>query len=321
MNKIEKELSIIIPHYNSWQYLQELLESIPRKEWVEIIVVDDNSTNFHENIITFENSFPNVTFLRNNLRNKGAGAARNIGLQNATGNWLLFADADDKFEVNFLDEIGKYFETDYDIVYFSPISFISDGQELSTRHLRYKRYITKYTDEQSETNELKLRYLFEPPWSKLIRSKIIRANDIKFEEIMYSNDILFSAKVGYYAKKIRASNSIIYKIRQNEGSLTTFISEKTFLIRFNAWLDYASFLKTKLPKVKFRKLSLSSFQFIVKLFKYNLRISLLIYVIRKSWKQHISIFDKRILNVKELYDSIRRDREISSKISETNIKE
>src|SRR5699024_8599309 len=90
-------LSIIIPHYNSINTLQYLLESIPNYKDIEVIVIDDhsNAESKKELIEIGKKKSTNIKFLNNEPHKIGAGACRNIGLDKASGKWLLFADADD----------------------------------------------------------------------------------------------------------------------------------------------------------------------------------------------------------------------------------
>ena len=100
--------TFIIPHKNIPELLKRCLDSIPRREDIQIIVVDDNSD---PDKVDFEH-FPGlnepcveVYFTK---EGKGAGYARNIGLKYARGKWLLFADADDYFLSNVLDVVDEY---------------------------------------------------------------------------------------------------------------------------------------------------------------------------------------------------------------------
>ena len=110
--------SIIIPHKNIPDLLQICLDSIPERDDIEIIVVDDNSD---EEIISksdfpgLERSDCKVIFTK---EGKGAGYARNVGLDNANGKWILFADADDYFVDDFLIILDKYSILEFDTIYF-----------------------------------------------------------------------------------------------------------------------------------------------------------------------------------------------------------
>ena len=93
-------LSIIIPHYNSSNFLEKLLLSIPKKKDIQVIIVDDKSELSHLKVIYELKKIYSFDFFQNN-RDKGAGSCRNIGLEIAIGKWILFADSDDFFVNNF----------------------------------------------------------------------------------------------------------------------------------------------------------------------------------------------------------------------------
>ena len=83
--------SFIIPHKNSVKLLNRCLDSIPQREDIEIIVVDDNSDE--KPIVKRTVEVVYLTYKESN----GAGKARNIGITKAKGRWLLFADCDDYY--------------------------------------------------------------------------------------------------------------------------------------------------------------------------------------------------------------------------------
>lgn len=89
--------SIIIPHYNIPDLLRRSLASVPRREDVQIIVIDDCSNEQAlAELREIEKDFPYVQFLYSE-QNKTAGHARNVGLEYANGDYIMFADADDFF--------------------------------------------------------------------------------------------------------------------------------------------------------------------------------------------------------------------------------
>ncbi len=248
-----KKLSIIIPHYNSFQKLKRLLESIKVCEKIEIIVVDDNSVN---NIMLKELKviFPKVKFYKNTSGIKGAGASRNIGIKVAQGEWLMFADADDFFLTNAFEKIDKTIDEKFDIVYFLPTSQYEGSKHKASRHIWYKNLIVDYYKREDEE---KLRYHWHGPWSKLIKRDLIDKYDIKFDEIIASNDINFSLKTGYYAEKIMVYNEEVYCITKDSNTLTTTMSKDSFKSRYFAAIDFNEFLREKgmkkyeIPMLKF----------------------------------------------------------------------
>lgn len=284
-----KDISVIIPHHNSWQKLNELLNTIPLNDDIEVIVIDDNSEDQENKLIEFSTKYPNFIFKKNYSKNIGAGAARNVGLSYATGEWVIFADADDLFMENFYTSVKNKLNAPYDIIYFTPTSFIDGTDKISRRHSIYKELVSGYIFNPSKTTELNLRYNFHVPWSKMIKRNIIVENKILFEEIMYSNDILFSAKIGYFANSINASEEIIYAVRESTNSLTSTMDDKKFKIRINAWIDFVSFLYKKLDNQEIKLLRISAIPQILQIRKNNLGIKSFSYIIRKSIKNKIPL--------------------------------
>src|SRR5699024_1760611 len=80
------------------------------------------------------------------------------------------------------------------------------------------------------------------PWGKVFRAEFIKANQITFDELIVSNDVMFSVKAGKQAKKISCSKSVIYCVTQNDGTLTTKKSINNFRIRLDVYANYYHFL-------------------------------------------------------------------------------
>ncbi|MFI3177175.1 MAG: glycosyltransferase family 2 protein [Eubacteriales bacterium] len=251
------KLSIIVPHYNSPMTLQQLLETIPVRDEVEIIVVDDNSRKERAEYNQLMNTYSNVIFLENTSGVKGAGSSRNIGLDHATGDWLLFADADDYFVEGFWEIVEKYIDSDTDVIYFRPTSVHKNSGTLATRHLSYEKYVVDYYNDPQEINERLLRYQFMVPWSKMIRHTLVQIHHIRFDEVIASNDVMFSTKVGFYARKISSSTEVIYCVVDSDESLTKTFTKEIHDARTNVIIEYYLFLKERLSKEEYRTLSRS----------------------------------------------------------------
>ena len=160
---MEKEIvySIIIPHKNIPLLLQRCLDSIPQREDIQIIVVDDNSSS---DIVDFSN-FPGRNKVGVEIiltkEGKGAGYARNCGLKHVRGEWLIFADADDFFLRDFLDVLDAYRNTDYDLIVFRAESVDSDTlAPVISRQNNYEKI--------AENMDLEiLKYRNDVPWAKM----------------------------------------------------------------------------------------------------------------------------------------------------------
>lgn len=264
-------LTVIIPHYESVETLKNLLHTIPSSKDIQVIVVDDHSikakASFQE--LASEHQNERVVFVENR-HGKGAGGCRNTGLDLAEGKWLLFADDDDFFTKNFYDKVSQYFETNLEVVFFTPTSMELETGELTERHEEYAKLTKQALKNPSKLNDLNLRYKYMVPWSKLISRRFIEEHQIKFEEVMSSNDVMFSTLVGYWLQNYHVSDEVIYCVTKSAGSLITTVSEASYFTRLKVFITYYKFLKTNLDKASFALLDLSGLTSIITAIKYKL---------------------------------------------------
>jgi glycosyltransferase involved in cell wall biosynthesis len=236
-------ISIIIPHYNTPALLKRLLDSIGFHEDVQIVVIDDNSTKDVSlyQAVQKEYQSDHTIFLKNDSGKKGAGAARNMGLESAEGQWIMFADADDAFLETWYDAVLPFTVMEYDVVYFAPKSVSLDGIHPSERGAYLTELCASYLSGGKSVGEMDVRSKFSVPWSKLIRHQLIREHQIRFDPVMHANDVMFSSKVGCFAKTIQVVRDPIYCLRDNSSSLTANVSEEAFYIRTQVFCDYYNF--------------------------------------------------------------------------------
>lgn len=153
--------------------------------------------------------------------------------------------------ITFFYKVNKYFESIYDVIFFKPTSIDLVTGSITQRHIRYEELINEYINKKKRKSELSLRYNFFVPWSKLIKASLVKENKILFDEVLVSNDVMFSTKVGYYLKDFYVSEEVIYCVTRREGSLTTTIDQRLFDIRLNVFINYCNYLKEKLDKKRF----------------------------------------------------------------------
>lgn len=224
--------SFVIPHHNTPELLQRLVDSIPQRDDVEIIVVDDNSDEDKKaNVIR-----PNVrTIYIEKDNSRGAGKARNLGLAEASGKWIVFADADDFFNIPALESVLEiYKNSEYEIVVF-PIRIVK-SDTLEEGEWRDTWFNTLFYSDKSNRQKL---LGTAAVWSKLIRRSFIMNNKISFEEIKYSNDQWFSVNVAVNASLIKYDSCYkIYTLTYTENSLTRNRNIEAFECKFNAELRY-----------------------------------------------------------------------------------
>lgn len=216
--------SIIIPHYNIPDLLMRCLKSIPVSEDIQVIVVDDNSPDSNTYLKRFpELSRPNLEFIRT-TEGKGAGYARNVGLDHAIGKWLLFADADDFYVENMYDVIKPYAYSEADIVFFRPRSVYSDDIYKKSNK---SDYLNNYSNIYNDTGDDRyVRYRWCPPWSKMLKTEFIKNHCIRFDEIQYANDYYFSVCSGINARNIKVAEEVLYVYVDRKDSLTAYFGRK-----------------------------------------------------------------------------------------------
>ena len=208
--------SIIIPHYNIPDLLGRCLRSIPERDDIQVIVVDDNSPGSDKYKVTIpELSRSNVEFYVT-PNNRGGGAARNQGLQYVKGEKLLFADADDFFVDNFGDMLDRYSKTNYDLIYFNVKSVMSD--DISKPANRSKKKLFDEYYELDDINVIKSKYT--EPWGKIYKFSVIKENDILFDETPVANDVMFSLKASYCSENVKVVNDVMYVLTAREGSVS-----------------------------------------------------------------------------------------------------
>jgi len=216
MEKIN--FSIIIPHKNTPDLLHRCLDSIPLRDDIQIIIVDDNSD---ENIVNFK-KFPGNG--NNNVEiiytkdGKGAGYARNIGVSKAIGTWVIFADADDFFNYCINEILTNYISSDSDIIFFKHNCIDSEYYTNQYRAIEYNTYIDNWLN-HPEKYEYFLRYRNNVIWSKMFKRELIQKNNILFDEIHYSNDMTFAYLTGFYANSISADCRSLYCTTIRKGSI------------------------------------------------------------------------------------------------------
>lgn len=223
--------TIIIPHKDIPQLLQRCLDSIPQREDLRVIVVDDNSDPDKVDFAHFPGlDRPDVECYFTK-EGKGAGYARNVGLRHAWGKWLLFADADDFFHPNLLEILDQWKNSTRDIVYFETDS--ADCDTLKPIPPRLSLHPSAMLREELENSAC-----WVYPVGKMIRAELVRKHDILFEEVRWSNDVMFSTLCGYYAgKNVDICSDLLYCATDRRNSLWTGVrSEEHIMCRLGVTL-------------------------------------------------------------------------------------
>lgn len=221
------------------------MDSIPCREDLQVIIVDDNSDS---NKVNFE-SFPGLN--RSHCRviftkdGKGAGYARNVALREADSKWVLFADADDYYSENLNTFLDKYKDTDYQTVYFCNGTVDNDTLD----PVDEDRFVDSLLKECEKKHDMgPLRYKAYAPWTKMTQLSLIRQHDLWYQEIKASNDSLFNVMVGHFADNFDIYKKVVYMRTIRRGSLAHTISAANNLARLSCGYKVNEFLKKYAPE-------------------------------------------------------------------------
>lgn len=209
--------SIIIPHYDIPHLLIRCLESIPVREDIQVIVVDDCSPNAESYITRFPELQRPYLELYSTKQSGSAGRARNIGLEHAVGRWLIFADADDFFIDDFESLLDKYKDNNEDLIYFRAKSVLSDDVTKPAKRSEWLDLLWKDFEECGDCDLLCGRSPIV--WSKFFKRSLIEQYNIRFDETHYSNDFWFAASAAVKAKSVLVEKNILYVTTVRDGSL------------------------------------------------------------------------------------------------------
>lgn len=223
-----KKISVIIPVYNAEKYLTKCLNSIVNQTYtnLEIILVNDGSKDNSLNICyEYKKKDDRIKVINND--NHGASYSRNCGISISTGEYIMFIDADDYIENNFIERLitCNEYET-YDL-------FISCYTDFYDKNIFKEK---KLIDENILTFDLKKDYLnivkyLRTPWGKIYKLNIIKENNIKFpEDYITAEDQIFNFRYLKYIKKYRFLNECLYFYRhENKNSLSSSKSYEAFI--------------------------------------------------------------------------------------------
>ncbi len=219
MEGVNPFFSVIIPVYNSAKYLNKCISSILCQKYqnYEIIFVDDGSTDDSVGIISKQIQ-GHANFKLIEQKNQGVSSARNNGLKNSTGSYVMFMDSDDYWTDDIMNRLNKILSSheNVDILlfnYFEDISNTKKDHFISSRFLEEK-LSKNLAIESILSNKGYLGYC----WNKVFKRSCILDN--KFDEnITYLEDMLFNISCILNADEIMSIDDCLYAYRWRSNSV------------------------------------------------------------------------------------------------------
>ena len=237
------KISVIIPVFNNELYLQQCLETVINQtlKEIEIICIDDGSTdNSLDILIKYAYKDKRITVLKQD--NLHSGVARNAGLSIAKGEYLSFLDSDDWFELNMLEEMyKKIISNNGDIIICQCKSIDLESGKFDEKRLNYslihKLIPKKETFSVIDIPNNIFQFCQGWTWDKLFKADFIRDNNLRFQNIMNTNDVHFTFTALCLAKIITTINKrFIIKRHKHKNSLSSNRDKNPtcFLLSFDA---------------------------------------------------------------------------------------
>lgn len=209
--------SVIIPHYNSAGLLERMLRSIPERDDIQVIVVDDCSKNDEiDRLKSLQHKNLELYF---QTENHGAGAARNVGLNQASGKWVLVVDADDIFDDKAFDVLDRYNDANIDYLCYV-IDSLDNSLKPDGARIISSESVKAYCKSQDNDNTLRFKYQNLICRNKMVSLSFIKKKNIRFEECKVNNDVFFGLSIGHFGKKFVAIPDVLYHSIRSVGSIT-----------------------------------------------------------------------------------------------------
>lgn len=239
------KVSIIIPVYNGETYIDCCLSSCINQTYnnIEIICINDGSTdNTLEHIKKFTNKYKNIVLINQN--NMGVSVARNVGIQKATGKYLMFVDADDYIAETMVETLlTKLIQAHADAVKCNidtTLKFLQHSFIEEEHFYEGKEFKDLLSQELLEDNNI-----FSSTWNGLYKKELCSHFPI---DLRIGEDVIFNFKYFLKCSNVLLIKEKLYYYRDNQNSTTHTQNVNTILKNleyFNSYNYVEKFLKSE----------------------------------------------------------------------------
>lgn len=218
---VEPKLSIVIPYYNSDEWIGQMLDSLLDQnlsdDSYEIIVIDDGSTQDATILKSYANRNPIIKYYRK--ENGGPSAARNLGIDLARGKWVYFCDSDDYVQPQVLGSLIRVAE-DKDLE-----MLVCDWCVVQPDTFGRKQNKELHISNVYSGMDYLALFASSPmsigfgSWRYIIRKSILQENRIRWEDMVYIEDRIFQLDLLLVVKRLVHANVNLYYYVQHPTSI------------------------------------------------------------------------------------------------------
>lgn len=238
------KFSIIIPIYNVEKYLRKCLDSVASQTYnnIEVIIVidkcDDNSEKIADKYIK------KYGWTKIYEEHTGLAKARNIGIQKATGDYIVLLDSDDYLENDFLETINKALNDKPDILRFQVRDIIND-QKIDHNEIGFDS-----TNGTEAFNKIVRYHYIENAWAYVYKRDYFIKNNFKYMENCIAEDYGLTPLVIVKAKIVKSISYIGYNYVQRNNSLMNNTDYKKKIKKMEDMLKQSDYEKEQIKNIE-----------------------------------------------------------------------
>ena len=244
------KFSIIVPVYNVEKYIGKCLDSIMNQtnKDFEVIVVNDGTKDHSMEIVK------NYDVKVINQKNQGLSAARNRGVKEATGEYLLFIDSDDYIEKDLLKELAKSLKNNPDIVRFQIQEVYEDG-----KIKKYEEIPFENKNGEEAFSEITKYHFVENAWAYLYKKTYYEENKFKFKEGTIHEDFGIVPLIIIKASIVNSISYIGYNYLQRTGSIMSQNNYEKIVKKVDDFYNHYLFLIKEINQTELNSVIFKSF--------------------------------------------------------------
>lgn len=220
-------VSIICPMYNAEKYIANMIKSVLRQTYQhwELIIIDDGSTDQCANICRrYMDEDSRIRLI--SRENGGVSVARNIGIENARGEYIAFVDADDEYSPELLERMLEKTGNEIDLVYANYLNM--NRQELT---ISREKIIEGTLGRDEFVDYVLLHSAFTTVWRGLFRASLCKK--CEFSSLKFCEDLFYILEYARCVRKVKLVKEAYYHYRRdNINSMTNNEKSKQYLVDY-----------------------------------------------------------------------------------------
>ena len=247
-------ISIIVPVYNTGKYVEKCLNSLMNqtmKEEIEIIIVNDGSTDNSEEMIRSyiekQQNKDNIKYF--SKENEGIAKTRNYGIEKATSDYILFVDSDDYIDNQLIEKLKPYMDKQIDVIKFKLKRVDEIGNVLEKVE---GPIFEEKTGEEAFHQMFSQDLLIDSPCVYLMKKELFTKNNFKFRQT-YHEDFGLIPLILLVAKSVVSTNYYLYNYVQVQNSITRNEDYQKTIQKFNDCLAHYDNMMIAIEKISIGK--------------------------------------------------------------------